>query len=94
MMVTASIRKLGNSYVIDLKAIDPEGDKYLFTGKVEDEGQQRIFSMIDELAERARKELQEKEEDILASTQQVVKITTPNLEAYQHYLREMNLSVN
>ena len=86
-MALASVRKLGSNYIIDLKVLDTQGDRYLFTGKVEDEGQQSIFSMIDELAERTRKELKEKEEEILASTQQVVKITTPNLEAYQHYFK-------
>jgi len=84
-MVIASIRKLGRRYAIDLKVLDTQKDEYLFTTKEEDEGQESILAMIDRIAEETRKGLNEKESEIQATSRKVVEVTTPNLEAYQHF---------
>jgi len=86
-LVVASIRKFGNLYTIDLKVLDPDRDEYLFTAKEEGEGQESIPSMMDRLSERTRIGLKEKTEEILLTSQRVADITTPNLEAYQHYFQ-------
>jgi tetratricopeptide (TPR) repeat protein/predicted Ser/Thr protein kinase len=86
-MAIASVRKLGRRYAIDLKVLDPQKDEYLFTTKEEDEGQESIFAMIDRLAEKTREALKEKETEVQAASQKVAEITTPNLEAYQHYFK-------
>ncbi|MEE9225183.1 MAG: tetratricopeptide repeat protein, partial [Bacteroidota bacterium] len=86
-LVIASIRKLGRLYTIDLKVLDPQKNEYLFTAKEEGEGQERVSSMIDKLAEKTRVGLKEKAAEIQATSQKVAEVTTPNLEAYQHYFK-------
>ena len=86
-MVIASIRKFGQVYTIDLKVLDPQENEYLFTAKVDGKGQESIPSLIDELSDKTRKGLKEKEEYIQATSQKVAEVTTINLEAYQHYFK-------
>lgn len=83
----ASIQKFGSLYSVDFKVIDPIENKYLFASKEEGEGQESIPSLIDNLAEKVRKELKEQEAEIRVASQPVAEVTTPNLEAYQHYFK-------
>ncbi len=87
MLAAASIRKFGKIYTIDLKVLDVDKNEYLFTLKLDGKGQESIPSMIDRLSERTRRELKEKSADIQATSQSVAEVTTPNLEAYQHYFK-------
>jgi tetratricopeptide (TPR) repeat protein len=84
-LVIASIMKFGNIYSIDLKVLDPNRDEYLFTAKEEGSGKESIPSMVDRLSEKTRIGLKEKSEEIRLFSQEVAEVTTPNLEAYQHY---------
>jgi serine/threonine protein kinase/Tfp pilus assembly protein PilF len=85
VLVIPTIRLFGQRYNIDIKVIDPIEDKYLFADKVDGEGEAMIFSMIDQLAENTREELEESEEEILLTAIPIEKITTSNYEAWQHY---------
>ncbi|MEE9464671.1 MAG: adenylate/guanylate cyclase domain-containing protein [Candidatus Neomarinimicrobiota bacterium] len=85
VLIIASIRKLGRLYIIDLKALVPDRDEYLFTAREEGEGQESILTMLDRLAEKTRVGLKEKMTEIRATSLRVAEVTTPNLEAYQHY---------
>jgi pentatricopeptide repeat protein len=84
-LVIASIRKFGQLYTIDLKVLDPDKDEYLFTTKEEGQGQESIPSMMDRLSEKTRIGLREKAEEIRLTSRSVAEVTTPSLEAYQHY---------
>ncbi len=86
-LVTASIRKFGKLYTIDLKVLDPEKNEYLYTDKEEGQGQESIPSMLDKLSERSRIGLKEKAAEVRATSQKVAEVTTTNLEAYQHYFQ-------
>ncbi|TFH42258.1 MAG: tetratricopeptide repeat protein, partial [ANME-2 cluster archaeon] len=86
-LAVASIRKLGNRYAIDLKILNPQKNTYLLAAKEEDNGPENIFAMIDRLAEKTRKGLNEKAEEIQAARQKVADVTTTNLEAYEHYFQ-------
>jgi len=86
-LAVASIRKLGNRYAIDLKVIDPHKNEHLVTAKEEENGQEKIFAMIDRLAEKTRKGLNEKAEELQAARQNVAEVTTTNLEAYEHFFQ-------
>ncbi|MCH8024769.1 MAG: tetratricopeptide repeat protein, partial [Candidatus Marinimicrobia bacterium] len=87
VLIIASIRKLGRLYIIDLKALVPDRDEYLFTAREEGEGQESILTMLDRLAEKTRVGLKEKLTEIRATSLRVAEVTTPNLEAYQHYFK-------
>jgi tetratricopeptide (TPR) repeat protein len=87
VLVLASINKFDQLYNIDLKIIDPMKDKYLFAASMKDKGKENIPVMIDRLAERTREGLEESEEDIQQASMPIAEMTTPNLEAYQHYFK-------
>ena len=74
-------------YTIDFKVLNVDKNEYLFTSKEQGEGQESIPAMIDNLSENVRKGLKEKVSEIKASTTNVAEITSPNLEAYQHYFK-------
>jgi len=86
-LAMATIRKFGKLYTIDFKVLNVDQNEYLFTLKEQSEGQENIPSMIDNLSDNVRKELKEKESEIKVNTANVVEITSPNLEAYQHYFK-------
>ncbi len=87
VLVLASIQKFDQLYNIDLKIINPIEEKYLFAASEKDEGKARIPEMVDRLAEKTREGLEESKEDIQLTAIPVAEITTPNLEAYQHYFK-------
>ncbi|MFQ5584836.1 MAG: tetratricopeptide repeat protein, partial [Calditrichia bacterium] len=86
-LVTASIRKLGRKYIIDMKVLDPRGNEYLLTAREDGEGQESILAMIDRLSEKTRQGLKEQTSEIQQSTKKVADVTTTNLEAYQHFFQ-------
>lgn len=86
-LVTASIRKFDQLYIIDLKVLDPHKNEYLFTAKEEGQGKASIPSMIDSLSEKTRLGLKEKGTEVQATSQKVAETTTTNLEAYEHYFQ-------
>ena len=86
-LATATIRKFGKLYTIDFKVLNVDKNEYLFTSKVQGEGQESIPAMIDNLSENVRIGLKEKESEIEASAINVAEITSPNIEAYQHYFK-------
>jgi tetratricopeptide (TPR) repeat protein len=86
-LAIASIRKFGRVYTIDFKVLDVKENEYLFTTSVQGEGQESVPSMIDRLSDRTRKGLKEKSADIKVASRKVAEVTTPNLEAYQHFFK-------
>jgi tetratricopeptide (TPR) repeat protein len=86
-MVSASIRKFGQLYTVDLKVLDPTRSEYLFTAKEEGTGQESIPAMLDRLSERTRIGLKERAAEVRAKQEEVARLTTSNLEAYQHYFQ-------
>ncbi len=94
VLIIASIRKLGRLYTIDLKALDPEQDEYLFTAREDGEGQESILAMLDRLATKTRKGLKERAAEIEKASDKVAEVTTVNLDAYQHYFQGEELISN
>ena len=87
VLAIGTVKKFGELYIVDLKAIDLRSDKHLFAAKANGKGKETIPSLIDKIAEQMRSELQEPSENIKASSQKVAELTTTNLEAYQHYFQ-------
>lgn len=90
-LVTASISKFGDLYILDLKVLDPEKNEYLFTAKEQGRGAERIPDLIDRLAEKTRLGLKEKSDEVRSSSEKIANVTTTNLDAYQHYFRGQQL---
>jgi serine/threonine protein kinase/Tfp pilus assembly protein PilF len=87
VLILPSVQKFGQLYNIDIKVIDPLEDEFLHTDRESGESLESIPEMIDLLAEKTREILEESEEEIQQSSTPVAEITTPNLEAYQHYFK-------
>jgi tetratricopeptide (TPR) repeat protein len=84
-LLLASIQKLGQSYVVELRAIDPQRDHYIFTLREQSSDQAGILPLIDRLSEQTRLRLRESDAEVQASDIKVAEAVTPNLEAYRHY---------
>ncbi len=81
----ASIRRFENLYSLELKALDPAADSYLFTLEKHGNGKASIPGLIDLVSEATRRDLNEREADVRASEVRVAQAVTASLEAYQHY---------
>ena len=94
-LLVVGVHRLGSKYVVEMRAIDPERDRYLFTVKEESPGKEGLLAVIDRLSERTRRELgDEPSEEIDASRIAVGEALTMNLEAYQHYVRGLDLNAH
>jgi serine/threonine protein kinase/tetratricopeptide (TPR) repeat protein len=87
MLAIATIRKFGEIYTIDFKVLEVEKNEYLFTTMEKGEGQESIPALIDNLSDKTREGLKEKLAEIEATSRKIAQVTTPNLEAYQHYFK-------
>lgn len=84
-LAVATIRKLGETYTIDFKVMDPESGDYLFVTKEEGRGQDSVIGMIDRLSEKTRIDLKEETRVVQMASQGIGSVTTTNLEAYHHF---------
>ena len=93
-LASASIRKIADSYIIDLKILDVEKDEFLYTDKGQCKELVSVVDILDDLSKRARKGLKENEEQILAQSNKISDIATSNLEAHKHYFKAIELQYN
>jgi tetratricopeptide (TPR) repeat protein len=84
-LLLASLHRFDRLYTLELRAVDPVADEYLFTLREEGRGKDSIPGMLDQLSEQARRKLRERKADVQASAIKVAQAVTTNLEAYQHY---------
>ena len=84
-ILVGSIRKFERTYSLELRALDPAADKYLFALREQGVGKESIPGIVDRLSARAREHLRDEPEEIRSSMVKVAEAVTPNLEAYQHY---------
>jgi hypothetical protein len=90
-LLLASVVQLGGSYLVELRALDPAKDHYLFTLREQAADQAGILTLIDRLSERTRLELRETGAEVKAADLEVAAAVTPNLEAYRHYFKGKEL---
>ena len=87
LLAVASVRKFGSAYTLDIKVLERSSSEYLLTADARGDGQESIPGSIDNLAEQIRIGLKERAFEIEASKRNVAAVTTPNLEAYQHFFK-------
>jgi tetratricopeptide (TPR) repeat protein len=89
VLLLASIRRLGESYAVELRAVDPEKEDYLFALAPERASAKAdLFALLERLSDRIRERLRERPGDVEA-TKVKVEPATRSFEAWQHYLRGM-----
>ncbi len=88
-LLLGSLRRFSNVYAVDLRALDPVRDEYLFALRETVERKEDVPALIDRIAERARRELRETSADLRESQRSVAGSMTASLAAYQHYFAGM-----
>lgn len=86
ILLTGSIRRSGQNYQITLRGIEPENGGLLFVEREEFHRNEDLFGRVDSLARRVRGQLGEPRARI-QTARSLAKVTTPSLEALQHYSR-------
>jgi tetratricopeptide (TPR) repeat protein len=86
-LLHASIRLLGGAYVVDLRAVDPARDEYLFTLRETAAGKGDVLALVDRLSAGTRRRLRDEVAGAGDKAIPVGEAVTSNLEAYQHFFR-------
>jgi tetratricopeptide (TPR) repeat protein len=84
-VLVGSVRRFDDTYVLELRGIDPARDAYLFAMTQQGVGKASIPGLIDRISAKAREALREGTTDIRSSIVKIADVVTPNVEAYQHY---------
>ena len=85
-LLLATVHRFDDLYAIEMRALDPARNEYLFTLKAEARGKASIPGMIDRLSGQTRERLRERPAD-LQGGRAVADVTTASLAAYEHYFR-------
>ena len=89
-LLLTSVRRIGDAYSVELRAIEPSSDEYLFAAREQGSGKGQVVVMVDRLASRVRSALLKGRE-----ADRVVRplsdLATSNLDAYRHYTAGMSL---
>ena len=86
VLLLASIRRLGDSYAVTLRAVDPENDSYLFALPERAAVKADLFPLLERLSDRVRERLRERPAEVEALKVKVDPLTH-SCEAWQHYFR-------
>jgi tetratricopeptide (TPR) repeat protein len=84
-LLLASIKRFDTAYAVEMRALDPAEDRYLFTVSERAASKSQVPDLLDRVSTRARRELYEAAEDVGASRVRVGEVFTRNFEAYRHY---------
>jgi tetratricopeptide (TPR) repeat protein len=86
-LLLATVHRFDDLYAIEMRALDPASNEYLFTLKEEGKGKSSVPGMIDQLSRRTRERLRERPADLESARRQVAEVTTGNLAAYEHFFK-------
>jgi predicted Zn-dependent protease len=85
VLITGAIHRIGALYAIELRALDPGRDAYLFTQRETARTKEELLDALDRLSEDARAALREPGEEIAATRIRSRDVVTGDLEAYRRY---------
>jgi tetratricopeptide (TPR) repeat protein len=92
-LLVGAVHRIGGTYAVELRALDPERDAYLFTLEERAASKDQILAVLDRLSARARAALREPPQEIRAREVKLAVVVTDNLEAYRHYALGRDLRV-
>jgi tetratricopeptide (TPR) repeat protein len=84
-LLVATVHRFDDVYTMDLRAVEPGRDTYLFSVKASASGRGELPALVDRISDEARLALREREADLAASRTKVAESITPSLEAYRHF---------
>ena len=85
-LLLATVHRFDDVYAIEMRALDPATNEYIFTLREDGKGKSSIPGMIDRLSAQTRERLREQPE-AAAQARKVAEVTTGNLAAYEHYFK-------
>ena len=85
-LLLPAIRRLGTTYSLEMRAVDPVRDRHLFTFSDRATSKEALLDLLDKLSERTRTELGEGKDDVGRTSIQLAQAMTRSVEAYQHYV--------
>ena len=86
-LLLASVRRLGESYVVEMRALDPLHDEYLFTVSDRASGKAAVFDLVDRLAGATRRRMGLREDPAPGRPTGVASITTASPKAWDLLFR-------
>ncbi len=90
-LLVGTIHRFGTEYALELRAVDPERDEYLFTLREQVRAREAIPGAIDRMSDAVRRHLAEAPSAIADRRIDVARAVTGSLDAYQHYFRGVAL---
>jgi tetratricopeptide (TPR) repeat protein len=84
-LLLPAIRKIGTTYAVELRAVDPVHDQHLFTVSDRASSREGLFDLLDRLSEKARQQLKEDPAELERTRIHLGDAMTRSVEAYQHY---------
>jgi eukaryotic-like serine/threonine-protein kinase len=86
-LLLATVHRFDDLYAIELRALDPVKNEYLFTLAEQGRGKASVPGLIDRLSRRTRDRLSERDRDIEGTGRPVAALTTASLSAYEHFFK-------
>jgi tetratricopeptide (TPR) repeat protein len=90
-LLLASIRRFDDRYTVDVRALDPIRDEYLFTAKEEAVGKRSVPELVDRLSARTRLAFREDPAAVAAPATPATAVAR-DLSAWAHYTRGVDLA--
>jgi tetratricopeptide (TPR) repeat protein len=84
-LLVANVHRLGTTYAIEVRAIDPLRDAYIFTLRDQSPSKEGIIPLIDRMSDQVRREFHEPAGDLAGNRARLESMVTGNLDAYRHY---------
>ncbi|HTN50796.1 MAG TPA: protein kinase [Anaeromyxobacter sp.] len=85
LLLIGSAQRFGAAYALELKALEPSADRYLFSVSERARKKEEIPGALDRLSVDARRALRERADDIKVAQVRLAESVTGNVEAYQQY---------
>ncbi len=89
-LLLASMKRLGGAYAVEVRALDPGTDRYLFTLREGADRKEDVPALIDRLSDRTRRALRESADEVREHQLPMGAAVTQSLDAYQHYFSGMD----
>lgn len=86
-LLLATVRRVGTSYVVELRAVDPVRDEYLFTLQERAPGKEAIPDLVDRLGEGTRRQLAPKGGAQVAAGPGIARLATSDVKAWDLFFR-------
>jgi hypothetical protein len=84
-LIVAAVHRIGSVYSLELRALDPTQDAYLFTLHERADTKEGLLAAIDRISLEARRALREPGAEVEAARRTVASLVTGNLDAFRHY---------